>query len=140
MTFEPMIHLYQTKLQEATEEAVLEMVWSEVTKKGVMVKALRYDRGQYEKGYADGRADAQKWISAEDERKPKHGERVLCRYVFSMSKEPFVSVLNYYTHGDNGYVTGAHFTDEGVLGMRVTHWMPLPQPPKEDERGYKESE
>ena len=36
---------------------------------------------------------------------------------------------------DNGYVKGNHFSNEGVDGMYVTHWMeipklPLPEPPK----------
>jgi hypothetical protein len=34
---------------------------------------------------------------------------------------------------DNGYVKGNHFSNEGVAGMYVTHWMEipkLPQPPK----------
>jgi hypothetical protein len=32
-------------------------------------------------------------------------------------------------NAENGYVTGPHFSNEGMNGMRVTHWMPLPKPP-----------
>ena len=72
-----------------------------------------------------------RWISVEDDRKPKHRE-VLCRYVFDGDSECFYAVLTYYAYGDNGYVTGPHFTGEGLHDMRVTHWMPLPEPPKEE--------
>ena len=72
------------------------------------------------------------WISVEDEQKPKHLEQVLCTYGFDGDTERHVDKLTYFAYGDNGYVTGAHFTDEGMYGMRVTHWMPLPSEPKED--------
>lgn len=74
-----------------------------------------------------------RWISVEDEQKPKHHEEVLCRYVFDGDSQCFYAVLTYYAYGDNGYVTGQHFTGEGLHDMRVTHWMPLPEPPEEDE-------
>lgn len=77
-------------------------------------------------------AQVPRWISVEDEQKPKHHEDVLCRYVFSGNADCFYAVLTYYAYGDNGYVTGQHFTGEGLHDMRVTHWMPLPEPPKED--------
>ena len=37
-------------------------------------KALRYDRGQYEKGYEDGKRDAAAAIEALQAQLPKHGE------------------------------------------------------------------
>lgn len=73
-----------------------------------------------------------RWISVEDEQKPKHHEEVLCRYVFDGDSQCFYAVLTYYAYGDNGYVTGQHFTGEGLHDMRVTHWMPLPELPEED--------
>ena len=73
-----------------------------------------------------------RWISVEDEQKPKHHEEVLCRYVFDGDSQCFYAVLTYYAYGDNGYVTGQHFTGEGLHDMRVTHWMPLPEPPEEE--------
>lgn len=71
-----------------------------------------------------------KWISVEDEQKPQHHKEVLCRYIFDGDSECFYAVLTYYAYGDNGYVTGSHFTGEGLHDMRVTHWMPLPEPPE----------
>lgn len=75
-------------------------------------------------------AQVPKWISVEDEQKPQHHKDVLCRYVFDGDSDCFYAVLTYYAYGDNGYVTGSHFTGEGLHDMRVTHWMPLPEPPE----------
>lgn len=63
------------------------------------------------------------WISVND-RLPEHGKRYLI----------------YATSGDNkiGYITTTSFSGHFVLAGRraywkVTHWMPLPEPPKEDD-------
>ena len=129
MTYNPVIHLYKTRLQEEADEAVLSTVLREVTKMGVMVdreellKALRYDRAQYEKGYADGRADAQKWISVE-ERLPEDGVDVIIHTDF---RGGYVG-CGYYR-----IVRDAWFTSQGILlASNVLHWRPLPEPPKGD--------
>ena len=73
----------------------------------------------------------QQWISVE-ERLPKGRRDYLCRCVFGDSKMQFYNVLMFHPeqNAENGYVTGPHFSNEGMSCMRVTHWMPLPQPPK----------
>ena len=73
---------------------------------------------------------APKWISVQDDRKPKHLQEVLCTYVFDGWPEQYFAVLTFYAYGDNGYVTGMHFEGEGLHDMKVTHWMPLPEPPE----------
>lgn len=85
----------------------------------------------YCRGWNDAVDAIPRWISVEAEQKPKHHEEVLCRYVFDGDSECLYAVLTYYAYGDNGYVTGQHFTGEGLHDMRVTHWMPLPEPPEE---------
>lgn len=80
-------------------------------------------------------AQVPKWISVEDEKKPLHGHDYLC--LCTLPDDPahewdWASVRMWYAGGTNGYVDGPHFSDEGVEGMRVTHWMPLPEPPKEE--------
>jgi hypothetical protein len=62
------------------------------------------------------------WISVKD-RLPEHGKRYLI----------------YATSGNNkiGHITmasfGGHFALSGIRAYwKVTHWMPLPEPPKED--------
>jgi hypothetical protein len=87
-----------------------------------LVRALAYDRHQYMKGYADGEADATpKWIPV-TERLP----------------ENFVSVLGYMTDaGDfppvrECYTVGNAFFFPALGDVHpVSHWMPLPDAPKE---------
>jgi hypothetical protein len=60
---------------------------------------------------------------------PKKMGKYLCRYVFGENADyPFEQVLWYYSNLEK-----PHFQHEGSMGLRVTHWMPLPQPPKEGE-------
>ena len=67
----------------------------------------------------------QQWISVKDRLPDKMGKYV-CRYVFGEEEGyPFEQVLWYYPQLEK-----PHFQHEGSMGMRVTHWMPLPQPPK----------
>lgn len=69
-----------------------------------------------------------KWISVNDRLPDKMG-RYICRYVFGENTDyPFEQVLYYYTA-----VEKPHFQNEGSLGLRVTHWMPLPDGPEEDD-------
>lgn len=80
---------------------------------------------------------AQKWIPVSDETiKPKDRRNYFIAYVFGNSTMTFYGEAKYHAAGDNGYVQGSHFSNEGVDGMRVTHWMEipsLPEPPKECE-------
>lgn len=84
-----------------------------------LLRALQYDRGQYDKGFADGvRQGQQGWISVE-ERLPAEDVRVLVW----LRKDHKTT----YTRID---------TDRLLNGVwvrwyeSVTHWMPLPEPPK----------
>ena len=80
----------------------------------------------------------QEWISVKDERKPKQLQECLCVCQFdddTKGEWRFYNVLKWHDvpYQNNGIVNRPHFTDEGVHGMVVTHWMPLPklpQPPK----------
>ena len=73
------------------------------------------------------------WISVDD-RLPENGQEVFVAYVFpfqnSLISKHFYSASIYYIDDGNGLVNRPHFENEGFHGMRVTHWMPLPQPPK----------
>lgn len=74
------------------------------------------------------------WISVDDEQKPMHGHDYLC--VCTLPNDPehkfdWISVRWWNSTTGNGYVDRPHFSDEGVKGVTVTHWMPLPPMPKE---------
>ena len=79
----------------------------------------------YKRGYEDGKQDAMKWIPV-TERLPEENDDVLCY------RGNHIGVLmDVYTYkGDNKWEDSYgywNYTDiEGI-----THWMPLPQPPKE---------
>lgn len=87
-----------------------------------LLRALQYDRDQYNKGYADGKADAMpKWIPV-TERLPE--EKVNC----------IVHYKHAYCDNDDYWAIGICFYDGKKFQMdwtyKVTHWMPLPEPPK----------
>ena len=66
-----------------------------------------------------------RWIPV-TERLPDKMQQCVCRYVFGENEEyPFYQVLWYFVAEQN-----PHFQNEGSMGLRVTHWMPLPEPPK----------
>lgn len=64
---------------------------------------------------------AQEWISIEDELPEKW------RYVLALDEydeeswKPCIAYID-----DKGWVAG------GIVGCKITHWMPLPEPPKEE--------
>ena len=65
--------------------------------------------------------DAPKWISVED-RLPEREGRYLCVKRIGKSGAVYVQLMN----GDSyGFSMDHFYTDD------VTHWMPLPEPPKE---------
>ena len=65
-----------------------------------------------------------KWISVKDRLPDKH-DRYLCNVkAFSFPDLCYFAILKY---DDGGFIEGKIYTDD------VTHWMPLPKPPKEGE-------
>lgn len=78
----------------------------------------------YEKGYEAGKRDAVKWIPA-SERLPEKEGRYLCVVrIGHKSGAVYVQIMNGDKYG---------FSLEHIYNDDVTHWMPLPEPPKEDE-------
>lgn len=67
----------------------------------------------------------QKWIPV-TERLPERDGKYLCNYHFGEHRNmTFTQVLDYYATDK-----APHFQHEGNLGMKVSHWMPLPEAPK----------
>lgn len=81
-----------------------------------LIRALQFDRGQYEKGYADGLHHREsEWISVEERLPETSGSYIVCT--------------------DKGGVCTAHFYADcgrfnAPFGKSVVYWMPLPEPPK----------
>lgn len=89
----------------------------------------------YKRGYADGKADATpKWIPV-TERLPELWQNcfVLVKMKYDWEEDYEYNVDAGYYVGENGYIDGFNtFNDwnEGQQYIHVTHWMPLPEPPK----------
>ena len=106
------------RVAQKQDDMILEAILKTevVVDKDELIKAMQYDRDQYEKGYRNGYEagyNANKWISVKDEL-PK----------------PYKYALVYFDE---------HIEVDFMLDDRdwfnffgaVTHWMPLPEPPKE---------
>jgi hypothetical protein len=126
-----------------------------------LLLALKYDRQQYEKGYADGKADAApRWIPV-SERLPESQNPVLVVAVSKGMGLPYIfkaAHINHHeiTEDEYGWTDGEYDSEydeendcfwipecwyecnavEGNTNWvmdedyTITHWMPLPQPPK----------
>lgn len=133
--YESPIRLLVQQLETNIREQQDKQIFEAIQKFGVdvdrdeLIKALAYDRDQYDKGYADGRADAQRWISVE-ERLPEVDK---CYGGYEYSAELLVydglrRRTAYYCH-TSGVWYDSRYEDDT---FEVTHWTPLPEPPKED--------
>lgn len=68
-----------------------------------------------------------RWIPC-SERLPEMNDNYNCAYRFGNSNKICVSNLFFYATDPN-----PHFHCEGYHGLKVTHWRPLPEPPKEEQ-------
>lgn len=95
--------------------------------KGELEKALRYDRDQYARGYADGKRDAAPtWHSVEDGL-PEIGKRVLVSYGGDVQILKCTDNMTY--DGKNYWWNEADGLWERV--EESSYWMPI-EPPKEE--------
>ena len=97
-----------------------------------LIKALAYDRKQYEKGYEDGKAEMQ-WIPC-SERLPERFKVVVAsiRAETGYIKKPYLwDVCKAYVCGDGSWETSL----TGTRDLVVEAWMPLPEPYKEETDG-----
>lgn len=89
-----------------------------------LIKALSYDREQYEKGYADGHDDAMpRWIPVE-ERLPEAHKHVLIHVTNPIGW--WNTEIDWMD--EQGWVR----SNADSEWHHITHWMPLPEPPKEE--------
>lgn len=79
------------------------------------------------------------WISVKDKLPEVKNNRTefLCRCILDGDNKEecaYYLVLKWYIYDvEDGMVcVNPHFQDDGYNGMSVTHWMPLPEPPKGD--------
>lgn len=99
-----------------------------VFKQELHMRRLEEERSEFE-------SRVPRWVSVEDKKPPRHMGEYLCWCALDDDPEhkwDWAMVLRWHAIEGNGIVDRPHFTDEGVNGMYVTHWMPLPEPPKEE--------
>lgn len=132
MSYRSPVEVAITQLRMEQEKKVEEFIFSAIQEleitinKEQLIKALRYDREQYKQGYEDGYEDgydADKWISADGISRPDE-----CGFYLVCAKDEIG-----YSH-----IRTAYYTTFGWGNINVTHWQPLPAPPKEveDEMQY----
>jgi len=96
---------------------VQQAIGCEIDKEELM-KALKYDRDQYQKGYEDGRKDSE-WTPLTRDTLPKEGEDVLIQY--KSNGEDYMAVSSRI---DYNYWVGFG------RDICVIAWQPLPKPYK----------
>ena len=75
----------------------------------------------------DALQEDRRWIPVTERLPDRQGEYI-CRCCIDGNEwYPFHMVLRYYLVDKK-----PHFRHECEHGLQVTHWMPLPEPPKED--------
>lgn len=124
--YESPITQYIGQMQAKMESELLYKVEQAVgyyIDKDELIKALSYDREQYEKGYNEGLI-ADKWISIKD-RLPESGQNVLIFYPKWDGDEIQVAKLDEDRLMFD--ICGEFNIGVGV----VTHWQPLPRMPRE---------
>ena len=130
MSYKSPIEMAITQFRIEQEKRLEESIFNAIHEVGItvnkdeLIKALKYDREQYQRGYNEGYDegfdkgyDADKWISVE-ERLPDENERVLC---FSPS----------LVDSNLGAVSVQFGWCCKRRNMDITHWQPLPAPPTE---------
>lgn len=126
-----------TQIEEDIFNAIQEVAVD--VDKEELIKALQYDRNQYEQGYIDGKLSNQ-WISIND-RLPDESGAYLC-----YCGESFIKTMNIYSFAKNLKQVDKYDFRENKVGWYfydsdwgfcertgITHWMPLPEPPTEKE-------
>lgn len=136
--YEPPIQIMLGQMRMEQENGIYKVIQEQgiAVDKDELIKALRYDREQYDKGYVKGYnagLTADKWISV-DERLPDNHRAVLavCKST-SISGGAIRAVGSY--GGGCWFLADADGTLRLTKYMQfiVTHWMELPEFPKKSE-------
>lgn len=130
------IEEFVDNVQRATQNQILYKVREIVdVDREELIRALKYDRDQYYKGFKDGKRAA--WISVKD-RLPEIDQIVLtyCNdrgAEYKVLRRAFSDLYKAAGLGDGWYWESidymSEYPDEFGNG-EVTHWMPLPEPPE----------
>lgn len=129
--YRPPIEVLVCDMQRQIAEHQDEQIYKAVVSVGInvdkeeLIRALQYDRNQYAKGHFDGVADSTpRWIPVTERLPDTFGEYIVAvQDAFGKRYSDYADFDLYKLY----WRTGLH---RGVDEI-VTHWMPLPEPPKE---------
>ena len=122
--YESPVTLIHSTIMAEREEYILTTIREAIgvaVDKEEPIKALKYDREQYEKGFKDGVKQQTKWISV-SERLPKNSGNYLIAIADSN-----------YTNGQYYNISWFYPSNKewSYRNAAVIAWMPLPEPYKE---------
>lgn len=95
-----------------------------------LLKALKYDRGQFDKGYQYG-LNADKWIPCE-ERLPSESGKYLVTEMVRTALRKYYTVGSSYFNGETWHSDFKGKFGGKDIGRTVIAWQPLPQPYKKE--------
>lgn len=72
-------------------------------------------------------AQAPKWISVEERLPDKQGDCLVLYSFGETNADCFAGVMYFIRYDER-----PHFENDGLYGLHVTHWMPLPSIPEEE--------
>lgn len=96
--------------------------------KDELIKALQYDRNQYDKGYQDG-LNADRWISVYDELPDEQINEITQDFEYVLCATTFGDVRPYKYGKPIGHEKAHFWNGPGIMDEYVTHWMPWPAKP-----------
>ena len=134
--YESPINLIEKQVANNIEKTIEGEVWTVTKEIGIdvnkeeLIKALQYDRDQYEKGYYDG-LNAHKWIPV-SERLPENDDDVLVCFAQGDMAVAFyhIDTTRYPTQFEDMNETGWFDEEDDALYSEPIAWMPLPKPYK----------
>lgn len=130
------INQQMVERENAITLKVSETIGIDVNRKE-LIKALNYDRQQYEKGYSDAKAEyAPKWTKVEDGL-PKDGERVL---IYADTEDAYEiaerHLVEFYEDEYEWEVFSTLGYKYALDDEDVIAWMPLPKPYEESKDAH----